>query len=356
MRKKLIAGIMVAAVVCGAFAGCGGAEESEKSSEAESTPKVTEETGAEAGKTTEEAGEESGSLKGKKVGFSAGYSQVQHWELEIIGVNEAAKEAGVEIVYKFADGSSAQQVSDVENMVQSGIDALIIGPCDSEGITPTLESLNEKGIPVMTGDIGISNAGFVFAQVASDNYKIGVKAADYVGEQLGGKGKVAVLGWAAASATADRNAGFSDTLKEKYPDIEIVANQDCGGARQTAMETTENLLQAKNDIDFFFGCNAELALGAYNATQSANKTDVKVVAVDSDSEVMDAILAGTNLVATVAQDPYTMGYTEMTTCLAKLRGEDVKDAAIDSDLVTVDNAQKIIDRDQKYLEASELFK
>lgn len=51
-----------------------------------------------------------------------------------------------------------------------------------------------------------------------------------------------------------------------------------------------------------------MALGAYAATQSTNRTDIKVVAVDTDGEVMDAIAGGTNLVATVSQDPYTMGY------------------------------------------------
>ena len=73
------------------------------------------------------------------VGFSAGYQLVQHWNLEINGCKEAVEAAGGKFTYTVADGNEQQQVADVENMVQMGIDMLIIGPCNSEGIVPTIE-------------------------------------------------------------------------------------------------------------------------------------------------------------------------------------------------------------------------
>lgn len=285
--------------------------------------------------------------KGFFVGFSAGYQLVQHWNLEINGCREAVEAAGGKFTYTVADGNEQQQVADVENMVQMGIDMLIIGPCNSEGIVPTIEELKRKGIPVMTSDIGVTGTK-VTAHVASDNYQIGVMAAEYMANELGGKGQIAMITWPAASATADRENGFVDTIK-KYKDINIVASQDAGSARAKALEVSENIILANKDIVAVFGCNAESALGAYSATQSLNRSDILVVAVDTDSEVMAAIAAGSNLKATIAQNPYEMGYQAGATAIKHLRGEPVSDLAIGSELVTKDNVQKIIDRDTAHL-------
>ncbi len=314
------------------------------------------ETAAQEKSDTKPKADAKADTEGKKlIGFSAGYSMVQHWELEMAGCKAAADENGYEFIYQFADGNEQKQVADIETMVEMGISMLIVGPCNSEGIVPTIEEVKAKGIPVMTSDIGIGGTDVV-AHVASDNYDIGVMAAEYIGDRLEGKGKIAVVGWAAASATQDREQGFVDTMQDKYPDIEIVAAQDVGGDRTKSLQACENILQSNKDLAAIFGCNAECALGAYGATQSLNRNDVIVVAVDSDAEVMDAIKAGSNLCATVAQNPYEMGYQAMTTAVKHLAGETVSDVAIPAVVVTEKNVQEIIDRDQKFLAESTLNK
>jgi len=282
------------------------------------------------------------------IGFSAGYSKVQHWNLEILGAQAAANKLGVKFTYQFANGDPQKQVADIENMKQMGINMLIVGPADSKGIVPTVNELQGNNIPVMTSDISITGTKVV-ANVASDNYNVGVKAADYMGQLLGGKGKIAIVGWQAASATKDREQGFIDTIKSKYPNIIIVANQDVGGSRNTSLAASENIIQANKDINAFFGVNAECALGAYNATHSVNRSDINIIAVDSDSEVMKAIADNTNMKATIAQDPYTMGYQAVVTAVSYLKGEAVKDIAIPTELVTKDNVNEIVQRDQNYL-------
>ena len=64
---------------------------------------------------------------------------------------------------------------------------------------------------------------------------------------------------------------------------------------------------------------------------------------------MEAIQAETNLVATVAQNPYEMGYQAMSNAVKYLNGETVENIAIDAEVVTKDNVQDIIDRDQELL-------
>jgi|GEM_PF-1028970 len=286
------------------------------------------------------------------VGFSIGFSKVQHWQLETLGAQKAAEEMGLKFTHIYANGNATQQIADVENMKEMGIDMLLIGPADSEGIVPTIKSLQNAGVKVATSDIGVTGAE-VASHVASDNYAIGVSAAEYVGELLKGKGRIAVVGWAAASATADREKGFVDTIKAKFPDIEIIVSQDVQSDRQVSLAACESIIQANSDINLIFGANAECALGAYAATQSTNRNDIYVISVDTDNEVMDAIAAGTNLVATVAQDPYTMGYQAMMNCAKYLKGEAVEDIAIPHEIVTKDNVAKIVARDQAYLAEAE---
>ena len=250
--------------------------------------------------------------------------------------------------YKYADGDLQQEVADIENFVEMGTNYIIVGPCNSEGIVPVIEEAQDKGVAVGTCDIGIEGVD-VASFVSSDNYGIGEIAADYIGTEMNGEGEIAILTWPAASATADRAKGFKDKMEEKYPNIKIVSEQDCNADRSSSLAATESIIQANGDIKFVWGANAEMALGAYAATQSLNRSDINVVAVDTDGEVMEAIQNGTNLVATVSQDPYTMGYKALENAVKYLDGEKVEDIAIECELVTADNCAEIIERNEEYL-------
>lgn len=265
-----------------------------------------------------------------------------------IGMQDAAKDLGVEFNYKYADGDLQQEVADIENFVEMGTNYIIVGPCNSEGIVPVIEEAQDKGVAVGTCDIGIEGVD-VASFVSSDNYGIGEIAADYIGTEMNGEGEIAILTWPAASATADRAKGFKDKMEEKYPNIKIVSEQDCNADRSSSLAATESIIQANGDIKFVWGANAEMALGAYAATQSLNRSDINVVAVDTDGEVMEAIQNGTNLVATVSQDPYTMGYKALENAVKYLDGEKVEDIAIECELVTADNCAEIIERNEEYL-------
>lgn len=282
------------------------------------------------------------------ISASHGYGAVQHWEIKTVGMQDAADALGVEFNYKYADGDLQQEVADIENFVEMGTDYIIVGPCNSEGIVPVIEEAQNKGVAIGTCDIGIEGVD-VASFVSSDNYGIGQIAADYIGNEMEGKGKIAILTWPAASATADRAQGFKDKLEEAYPDIEIIAEQDCNADRNASLQAAESIIQANSDIQFIWGANAEMALGAYAATQSVNRSDIKVVAVDTDSEVMEAVLNETNLVATVSQDPYTMGYKAMENAVKYLNGEEVEDVYIECELVTAENCEEIMERDETYL-------
>lgn len=282
------------------------------------------------------------------IAASHGYGAVQHWQIKTIGMQDAANDLGAEFIYKYADGDLQQEVADIENFIEMGVDYIVVGPCNSEGIVPTIEEAKSKGVAIGTCDIGIDGVE-VASFVTSDNYGIGQIAADYIAEKLGGEGKIAILTWPAASATADRAAGFLDKLSEAYPNIEIVAEQDCNADRSTSLNAAESIIEAHPEIQAIWGANAEMALGAYAATQSSNRADIFVVAVDTDGEVMEAIAAGSNLCATVSQDPYTMGYKAVENAVKYMNGEEIEDVYIPCEIVTADNYADIVARDEGYL-------
>ena len=282
------------------------------------------------------------------IGFSFGMNLVKHWETEVKGAEMAAKDNGAKLVWKSADLNEQTQVADVENMVQTGVDALIVAPANSQGIVPTVNEVKDKGIPVLSVDIGV-NGTDVKSHIASDNVKIGQMAADHLAELIGEKGEIAIITWTTASATQDREKGFLEQLK-KYPNIKVVASQNSDGDRNKALAITENIIQKHPKLDGIFGVNASAALGAYGATTAAG-LKVPIMSVDSDDDVLKAIKAGGNLKATVAQNPYEMGYQAVKAALAVLKGEKVEEnIAIPVDLVTQENVDKIAEREAAYLE------
>lgn len=98
----------------------------------------------------------------------------------------------MEVIIVDAQNDSSKQSNDVEDLIQQGVDALLINPTDSSAISTAVESANSLGIPVIALDRSAEH-GKVETLVASDNVKGGEMAADYLADQLGKGAKVAEL-------------------------------------------------------------------------------------------------------------------------------------------------------------------
>lgn len=283
------------------------------------------------------------------IGYSCGWAWVPYCIAGKLGAEVAAQEEGVELISTSANNDMQTQISDVENLVQRDIDGLLMYAIDSAGLSPTAAEVNQK-IPVGTVDVGVSETTINF-HVASDNYEIGCMAARYIGEYLGGKGTIAIVGWSIVDATVDREKGFQDTLAAEFPDIVIATYYGDGGSDRTAaLNATENILQAHPDLDLIWGSNQQAALGALAAVDAAD-VDIPIFGVDSDVESLTAILENPRFIGTISQDPYQMGYAAVKAMVAVLRGEEV-DANICTEvhLVTADNAAEFLEKEQYYQE------
>lgn len=234
-------------------------------------------------------------------------------------VQDEAKKQGMEVVVVDAQNDAAKQINDVEDLIQQGVNVLLINPTDSAAISTAVQSANSLGIPVVTLDRS-AEKGDVATLVSSDNEKGGEMAGEYLVKQLGEGAKVAELeGVPGASATRERGAGFHNIADEK---LDVVAKQTANFDRTEGLNTMENLIQGNPDIKAVFAHNDEMALGALQAIQSSGR-DVLVVGFDGNEDAMTSIRNG-NLSATVAQQPEKIGQLAVQAGANVLQGKKVK--------------------------------
>ncbi|KKK38927.1 LacI family transcriptional regulator [Mesobacillus campisalis] len=252
-------------------------------------------------------------------------------------LEEAAGEIGAEVVIADAQHDVAKQINDISDLVQKDIDILLINPTDSKGVEGAVEAANKAGVIVVAVDAQAD--GPIDSFVGSRNYDAGFLAGEKMAEDLGGKGKVAILDGIPVVPILERVKGFKEAIA-KHPGIEIVDIQNGKQDRAEAMKVTENMLQANPDLNALFSVNDEGALGSLGAIE-ASKKDVALYSVDGHPEAIEAILKGGNFKATTAQFPRDQVRIGLGMALAKLWGAEVvpTEVPIDVELQTIDNAE-----------------
>ena len=266
------------------------------------------------------------------------------------GAQKYADENGITLKVMSADYKVETQVQQIEDLTQQDIDGLLVNPVDSAGLTNAVQTVLTAGIPVIPVDINVIGAE-VTSFVESDNVQIGKDAATYIADQLGGKGNIALIGVPTVTSTSQREQGFLEALEE-YPDLTLVANAGDGMQRETALASAETIRQANPDLDAVYGVNESSAMGALSAVQ-ARDLKTLIVGVDATPDLLSAIKDDTQIRATIAQDPYQMGYIAMELMEKKLKGETIEThVTAPIDLVTKDNVQQFIDREAAYESAS----
>lgn len=251
------------------------------------------------------------------------------------GAQAAADESGAELIIVDAQDDSARMVSGIEDLVNRGVDAIIINPTDSDAVVPAIQTANNAGIPVFTVDRG-ANGGEVVSHIASDNVAGGQMAAEFLCEAIGGEGSVVELqGIAGSSAARDRGQGFNDYMSSQCTGVQIVAQQTANFNRDEGLTVFENILQAQPEIDGVFAHNDEMILGAIQAAQAAGRAEaITFVGFDAIDDAVQAVEDG-SLAATVAQQPELMGEMAVETAVSHLNGQTVEaNIPVDLSLVT----------------------
>jgi ribose transport system substrate-binding protein len=270
----------------------------------------------------------------------------EFWKTVHAGAEMAGKELGVDILWKgsLKEDDREAQISVVENIITRGVDGIVLAPLDDAALRRPVNEAMRIGIPVVIFDSGLKGDNYI-SYVATDNFKAGQLAGQYIAKLLGGKGNVAVLRYAEGSdSTTKREDGFLDAIKA-FEDIEIVtSNQYAGVTTESALQAAENLLsrfggnEGNLQIDGIFCATEPTALGILRALQNTGYAGkVKFIGFDSSEKMIDALRAG-ELSGFVVQNPMKIGYLSVKTLVEHIRSQQVP-RRIDtgSVLVTMEN-------------------
>jgi signal transduction histidine kinase/DNA-binding response OmpR family regulator len=194
---------------------------------------------------------------------------------------ELSLRPSAKLIYMDANGDSKLQIKQAGEMINKGIDILIISPNEAQPLTPVVEEAYNKGIPVIVIDRKTASSSYT-AYVGANNFEIGKMAGEYAGESLKGRGNVLeVLGLPGSSPTIERQRGFSEALK-KYPAIKIV-NQVYGNwlKKDTELQLN-NLGNSLNHVDAVFAHNDQMALGTRIVLNKLKLSkQIKVIGIDA---------------------------------------------------------------------------
>ena len=176
----------------------------------------------------------------------------------------------VELKFAAAYDSDERQVQQIDSLVATGIDLLIVAPNQVSTISPAIDRAYDKGIPVIVFERKTSSQKYT-AFISADNYEMGQVMGEYIVSRLNGKGNVLeIKGLEGSSPAIERHNGFMDAIKE-YPGIKVVGSLQGDWTETTAYETTQQWLsqqqkaKSQQPIDLVFGANDRTAMGARKA-------------------------------------------------------------------------------------------
>jgi ribose transport system substrate-binding protein len=259
------------------------------------------------------------------------------------GAQEAADRAGLQLVVQAAEREIdvEKQMQIIENLLQTGIKALIVTPSGSREIASAISKANRAGVPVIVVDTRVDaraaaeNNLKIASFIGSDNYEGGRLAGEHLAAATGGKARVAVLEGIPGHETGDsRLRGFRDALA-KHPGMKIVSSQPANWERDQGFTVFQNMLQAHSDIDALFACNDLMALGAVEAIAAAGRSGrIRVVGFDALDDARSAIEAG-KMDASMAQSPRDMGRLAVEGAARLLKSESLpSEQTVPIELVT----------------------
>lgn len=256
---------------------------------------------------------------------------------------EAKNHDNLKLMVVDAESQPDKQASQLDSFIAQGVDAVIISPVDADALAPAVKAVSDAGIPIITCSADVNgDQGQVW--VGSENENGGMIEMQYVIEQLGGKGNIAVLrGPLGAFAEQGRFAGYEMAL-EDYPDVEIVFDQTANWQRDEAMALVENWLTTGTEIDAIVCHNDGMALGAMEAVKAAGKQDeIMVTGIDAIEDALNSVKNG-ELAATCFQDAIGQGTQALIMAIKASNGEAIERNNIPFELVTKDNVDEYYSR------------
>lgn len=251
-------------------------------------------------------------------------------------ISQRVEAEGDQIILRDPALSVERQIEQINEMLDMGIDVLVLTPVDWASLTDVLKRAKEMGVYIVVVDSNVKDSSLVDCTITSNNYAAGKFVADYfIGKHS--KAKVVLMVQDSAKSTRDRTQGFVNAISE-YKDIEIVDEIECEGQLEIAMPLMQDLLESGIEFDTVFCINDLAAVGVVAALDEKGLLDqVEVYGVDASPD-SKALIKEKMMVATAAQFPSQIGLNAADNIYRLLEGKTVaQNTYVPVELVTYDN-------------------
>ena len=221
--------------------------------------------------------------------FTIGVSQCSVDAWREAANNEIGQEAlfynNLNLVFKSVRDDSQQQIADIEQFIEDGVDLLIISPNESSALSPVVEKAYDAGIPVVLYDRKVDSDKYT-AFIGGDNRQIGSIAGSYTLSIIDGRKRIALIrGTRGSTADTERYEGFVSVLDQQKTSgaaiaVEAYANFTREDARK-AMGEILSKTREEDPYDLVFAFNDEMAAGVYDAYVEAGMKKPFIMGIDA---------------------------------------------------------------------------
>lgn len=251
-------------------------------------------------------------------------------------ISQRVEAEGDQIVLRDPALSVERQIDQINEMLDMGIDVLVLTPVDWNSLTDVLKKAKEMGVYIVVVDTNVKDSALVDCTITSDNYLAGKLVGNYFAS-LHSEAKVVLMVQEGAKSGRDRTQGFIDAISNKKG-VQIVDRIECEGQLEIAMPLMQNLLDTRADFDTVFCLNDLAAVGVVAALDERGRLDgIEVYGVDASPD-SKALIKEQMMVATAAQFPSKIGADAANNIYKLLNEEAVPDNIyVPVELVTYDN-------------------
>lgn len=255
-----------------------------------------------------------------------------------------AEAAGCEFRLVNAQNDASKQNQDVADLIQAGVDIVILNPVDSSSVAPAIQSSLDSGVPLITVNRPSNEEGAV-SHVGEDNKLMGQLVGEEAVKLLGGKGNasgtiIEFMGGAGNNNTILRSEGFHTAFEGE--DVEIIQSSYCDFNRAKATEAAQDLFQAHPEVKLVFAHNDDMSVGAMQVAEQQGMEGIFFTGVDGLMEAVEYISEGKYHVTTM-NDPKLQGAEAVNTALKIIAGETVEEFVdVGTQVVTKDNVSQYL--------------
>lgn len=204
---------------------------------------------------------------------------------ELIDTNKEYKDKGItnDLVIESADTDVPGQIQQLQNLINKGVNAILVNPGDVNGLNDTLQEAIKKGIIVISVDQELPTPNVY--NVGIDQKEWAKTSAKWLAEKLGGKGNIVEIeGFPGHPANVARMAGVDEVLKD-YPDIKVLGKDTGKWDEATGQQVMSNFLASFPTMDGYWTQDG-MAIGAFQAVLAANPAKFPVPVLEARCQAL----------------------------------------------------------------------